>query len=454
VRTFLDTLLSRGTDRYGPTPSPMFVSILDCATKEHPGCELPPIEGQRQGDRAPFGGNLQHDLMLLRACSYVSQMTGDEKYRQAADAYLRFFLDNCTSTPTGLWPWGEHAHWDFIKEAPGHNTHEYLGAAPIEFWAQAWEMNPKAVLREADGLLNHVVNLQTFDYNRHADISQPLATPRPKDMVFLDFPRHGGFYTQVWAFAYSRTGDGKYLDWCGKMMDHFESVRHGQSGLLPSTSTTSAGSCGVTTQLSLAVTLLESAPLLGATPTGARCKRLARELLDAVAGLPHKASEGLYCLRCPIEGPKAGQVKLTPPGSTAHYGGPFLAMDALLWARAYRLTGDRRCLDIAEGLARFYATTKDSPAAENTRAHIYGTVIELLVDMDELVGGPLWLPAAEGYAQKATGLLYCGGLFRGATNLWYYESQLWPGTFVYALVRLHARLAQPNVLGQPNYFHR
>jgi hypothetical protein len=66
------------------------------------------------------------------------------------------------------------------------------------FWEWAWSLNPEAVRGEADGCLNHIVNLDTFDFNRHADISTPLRTPRPAKLYFLDFPRHGAFYLHMW----------------------------------------------------------------------------------------------------------------------------------------------------------------------------------------------------------------------------------------------------------------
>lgn len=455
ARSCVETLIADGTDRYGEVRSPMFVSVLDTSGHRHPNCQLPAIEGQRQGDRALFGGNLQHDIMLLRACEYMAQITGDGNYRDAARAYLQFFLDECTNTPSGLWPWGEHAHWDFYKEAPGHNTHEYLGAPPLDFWEFAWSLNSEAVLREANGLLDHVVNLENFDYNRHADITRPLPDPRPEGMGFFDFPRHGGFYIQAWAFAYSKTADEKYLNWCERMMDHHTSVRHPESGLIPVTSSQHPDLVSVATQLSLAISMLESVPLLSDTPTARRCDRLAHEYLQSLAALPHQPDKGLYCGRSPIAGPREQAANLlAEPGFAAHYGKAFLCMDALLWTQAYRLTGEPKYLDIALGPARFYATAEQVPAEEHTRAHIYGSLIDLMLDMNEIVSGNEWMPAAERYARQAIEELFHNGLLRGATSLWYYESELWPGTLVYALVRLQTVLDESPVRVKPNYFHR
>ena len=54
--------------------------------------------------------------------------------------------------------------------------------------------------------MNHVVDLETFAFNRHADIRKPLDTPRPVIRDYLDFPRHGGFYIHLWTTVYRKTG--------------------------------------------------------------------------------------------------------------------------------------------------------------------------------------------------------------------------------------------------------
>ena len=449
LRSCCDTLMTDGTDQYGEVKQPIFMSILGTTDHAHPNLAIPPIEGQRQGDRALFGGNLQHDLPLL-----LAMRTMGGAYEAGAQAYLSAFLKNCTHTATGLWPWGEHAHWQVYEDQPGHNTHEYLGAAPINFWDWAWSIDPEAVKREADGLINHIYRLSDFAYNRHADLAHPLPTPRkdPGD-GYLDFPRHGGFYMQVWSYAFSKTHDPKYLDWADRMMDHHVAARHPATQLIPSTTTRDKASFSAQTILSLSVSMLESVPLLGQTPEAERCNRLAREYLDTLLSLPHKPTESLFVTGGPVAG-LADPPKLASPGYTEQYGGgDFLGTTGHLYARAYRLTKDPRCLAMAKGIAVWY---RDNPAPDlpHLRASVYGKALQLMLEMDDLTGEDGWLPAAEGFARAAIGKLHDNGLFRGASKLWYYDSELGVGTLGYGLVRLQARLDGEPGGAEPICFER
>lgn len=437
ARSFADAMIEHGTDRYGAQHNPMFASILDLRTRTHPGAEIPPIVGQRQHDRAMFGGNLQHDVPLLIAMEQMTALTGDEKYREAAHDYLRFFLGNCAGTPTGLWPWGEHAHWDFYTESVGHYSHEHLGLPPQSFYDLAWEINPQAVIGEADGCINHVVNFETFDFNRHADVLQPLPEPRPEGLGFLDFARHGGFYLYEWAYAYSKTGDEKYLGWINGMVDHFEDNRfpNGIKMATPERNLTQWS-------LSLALTMMQAAPLIGDNETGKRVARLAGEYLT------EQAADGSFDTEQLQE-----KINARPPGFNYGYGyGDFSLTN--LWVLAHRLTGEQRYLDIARVNAAFYRDVQDVPDDPELRAIVFGELIELLLDMHEFDGDQAWLDSAERYAQLAIERFYHDGLFRGGTKLWYYDSELCVSTLVHALVRLGA-VKSGNADAVPAlYFHR
>jgi len=209
------------------------------------------------------------------------------------------------------------------------------------------------------------------------------------------------------------------------MVDHFEETRLKESGFLPILSQYSYRPSlrpNPGCNLSVGLSMLEAAPLLEGTPAGRRLRELGREYLAKVAEKPDHVPE--------------------KPGFAEVYGGGDFSGDgALLRAHAYRLTGDARHLDAARKVAAAYAGVQPIPAEPYTRAQVYGVLLNLMLDLHELDKGARWLPAADAYARRAIEVLYHNGLFRGAVNVWYYDSELGVNGLVYGLLRLHAAQA-------------
>ena len=81
------------------------------------------IAGQRDGDRSYGGSNLIHDEAALKTLYALAEALERPEYAQAADRYLRYFANNCTATPSGLFPWGEHAFWHLGEGRIGNSRH-------------------------------------------------------------------------------------------------------------------------------------------------------------------------------------------------------------------------------------------------------------------------------------------------------------------------------------------
>jgi len=453
ARSFLDTMIREGTDRYGPVASGMFASLLDMGTHRIPEETPPNVPGQRLGDRATRGGNLFHDVMLLRAADHLTDLTGDRKYRQAVTDYLGFFTAHCRQ-PTGLFPWGEHAHWDFFREAPGHTTHEYLGGVPAEFWQRLWELSPGAVRGEADGLLNHVVSLESFAFDRHADVRRPLPTPRPAGMGYMDFPRHGGFYVHLWTFLYAKTGEAKYLEWSEKMIDKHWRARNAVSGLPPGCPGRDPRAASSETMLSFSISVLEAARGIADRDVKGRWEAVAKAFLDSILRLPHRPGEGQFLVDFAVDcRPEEATGAYTKPYEYG-YGGGFTADDAVLLAAGHRLTGDARALRLAEAFAAYYAAHDPPSPGEIVRAHVYASILGLFNDLYDQTGKREWLDQAERYARLAIERLFHRGLFRGATGIDHYEGDMMVGNLVYNLVWLHALKAGAGRKVEPNYYNR
>ncbi|MGB9606647.1 MAG: hypothetical protein ACPL88_12295, partial [Bryobacteraceae bacterium] len=237
VRNFLDTMIERGTDRYGAVHSPLFAAMLDLDTLSLPVTSLPvealrwrpqiqaigyglpdPPVGVRPGDRAPVGNNLEHDIMLLRALYEFSELTGEGRYAQHADACLRFWLLNCQSPATGLMYSGEHASWDFYHEQGYADTYEVYRRFP--FWGKLYAMDPARALRFADALwMAQLGDKRVGDYSRHARISAYGPD------TGAAYPRHAGFYIWAYANAYAQTRDPKFVERVELLIESRTSLR-------------------------------------------------------------------------------------------------------------------------------------------------------------------------------------------------------------------------------------
>ena len=452
VKTFADTMIASGTDRYGSVHSPMFASLIDLKSHRNPEDVPGNSVGQRYGDRSLRGGNLHQDVMLLQAMDNISKLTGDRKYRQAVTDYLTFFLENCPHPNTGLFPWGEHAYWDFYEEKYHYDTHEFLGGVPNSFWERMWNIDPQALRREADGLINHIKNLDNFDFDRHADLTKPMPVPRPKEYGGMNFARHAGFYIGLWTYAYSKTNDQKYLDWALKMIDHHWNMRSEKHGLPPNRKN-EKNSSAVST-LSLALNLLEAAELLPEGKARKRYEHVANTYMDAILRLPHKPAEGKFLIDLPMDvAPEKATGSYGEPYKFG-YGGGFSADYASLLVGVYRLTKNDRALKLAQQFADYYATHNPPPITEGVFARVYATIIGLFNDLYEINPKEMYLEQSKRYSKDAIEKLYHNGLFRGATNINHYEGDMMVGSLAYNIVWLHALENKADVKIEPNYFTR
>ena len=216
VKRSIDTLIEHGRDDYGPTKTPLIMAVLDTATLRSP--KKPErldasvrLEGRihRRGEQ---GSNLWYDQSLINAMRRLSRITDDEKYDNAADDYITYYLANCNKPQdsrhpyhTGLPAWGTHIYWSCYEERPAGDQ---AGSGPHEIllfranWQDMYRLAPEAVRRIADGVwTHHIVDKDTGLHNRHDDGKQGC-----------DFAFSGGSFLHLFATLHDLTGESHYLD--------------------------------------------------------------------------------------------------------------------------------------------------------------------------------------------------------------------------------------------------
>lgn len=168
VYRYADTMLEKGRDTYGPQKTGLLLSALDRNTF----APLPNI---------PVA-NPQHDENLLRLLYTLSELTLKPVYRNAADAELKWLLQNAASPL---------ATWDVMKDEPIAARADFF--RPWMLWDRCFDLAPEPSKQFA-------LALKTTS----------------------DTPREAGFKIRAWAVAHARTKDEQFLKVIAASLDALE----------------------------------------------------------------------------------------------------------------------------------------------------------------------------------------------------------------------------------------
>ena len=426
----------------------LFPSLLD-RHAHNMLAELPePIPGQRTGDRSHPGSNLIHDEAALKTMYGLSAALDRPQYAEGADRYLRRFAADCTSTATGLFPWGEHAFWhlaedrvgscrELFDEASGSATHDHLRQAPLWLWEKLQEFNPECVQRFAEGLDYHWTLGERAEYSRHAHIEKKKRYDQGARSC--DFPRHGGFYIFDWSFAYRQSGQKEFLEQIERMLDYWWPRRDEHSLLLiesrsPEDDEQFFNINAPAQTLSLGTSLLESISLLEQRQPElcATMRQRALAYVDGFLAAPHDPERGCFAL---ASRRKSNELFLATPIWGSVYGvwpASYVALTALC---AYRLTRDQRLLDWATAVGQCYVR-EELPEEVATPAMDAGLALGLLADLYDITGEKVWLDEGMTLAAKLDAVYFDAELPRGAAGIDWYESQMGPSFLQHGLARI------------------
>lgn len=416
--------------------------------------DLPPaIPGQRDGDRSHLGSNLIHDQALLATLYALAESEGRSDLSEAADRYLNRFVSVCTDTPTGIFPWGEHAYWHLENQAVGNSyllrsyagdppvTHDHLRQAPLWLWEKLHDIRPECVYRFGEGLDGHwtvgePVEIEQ-EYIRHAYIELPKPYARGKRSC--DFPRHGGFYIFDWAFAYARSGRTDFGNRIRRMLDYWWEMRDNLDLLLIESRSPEedeqfyqVNAPGQT--LSLGVSLLEASELVGPRDRdlAARMEERGRAYIDAFFRAPHDLDAGTFAL---LSKRGTNEIRQAMPIWGSVYGVWPASYVALTCLCGYRITQDERLLAWAAAVGKRY---RSDPMPDDLAipAMDAGLGLGLLADLYALTEDAEWLSAGVFLATQLLGTYCDEPIPRGAAGIAWYESQMGPSFLIHGLARI------------------
>lgn len=295
VRSHADAMLESGRGTVDGEVTPLFGGVIDVGLRQVITFLTPPPPCIRITDFNWCGNNLTHDLPLLEVLNTLGDVSGEKHYNAAVEDVFKYYGAHCPHPVTGLFPWGEHAQWSFgdksilpcsfsngLSNYRDQNlVHDHLAFAPGWFWQGLWNHHPDVVTKFAHGLDGHIVNAETFEHNRHGQLSQGWWHDKhnPGTGQGKDFARHAGFFIFDTLFAYARSGDESLLEWARRKTKYHMDRRLPNGiihGCVRSKEEQEEGQHD-----SFVLSIADAADVLGDTPEGHEFRAYAEELFDA-----------------------------------------------------------------------------------------------------------------------------------------------------------------------------
>lgn len=436
VYNYANAMIEHGRDTYGPQKTGLFLSALDRETLGPLKSRPPPPAGIREGDRpGPAGGplvgaNPQLDENLLRVMYFLKGLSSEDRYSQAADNALKWFLENAQSPKTGLLPWGEHLSWNVMTDevASGHREPVHEFARPWLLWDKCFELAPEPSRKFALGLWNsQIADHETGAFNRHANLHE--SSPESG----MDFARHAGFYIRTWAEAYAHTDDKTFLTAIDVLLKRYERKRHPKTGLIEVVS----GSSNANSALSLSLGIdCDGAARKVPEPLRMRLRRFALREDEIFCSLSHDLKNGKgFALSLDLATGK-------PDGSfsplwDAKYGGFTTAAVGMMCVSRYHNTGqaDYRDLIVAAGDAYMDSVPTDDVDAWPMT---FGHAISLELAAFGATARQEYFDRAFGLGEIAIHRFFDNSVLpRASLKTDHYESITGADTLVLALAELH-----------------
>lgn len=472
VQACADNILEHARDTYGPVQTPMFMAIMDVATNESPKAPLV-LDGLIRSEgrlhrRNPAGCDLWEDQPLLRTMYGLTTLTGDSKYADACDAYIKIYFERARKE-NGMLAWGTHIYYDAYTDAPGGDQdglgpHEILVLLPE--WDRMWNAAPEALTKEIEGIWEwHVVDKQTGLHNRHDD-----------KRVGCDFAFSGGSFIQAFAFLYNKTKEPKYLEWAKIVAGRHWNARNPETNLAPDAPSTGdrydANHCFTTVTGPHTAALLRAYELTG----DAWFKEVALAYIQAYLKYGWDADARQWRAMLALDGaPVMAQEKgegydvWKPTGyidiwRTVMFSYEFPITAAQTAIYAYEITGDPAALESARhwatniranlppGIGRRWRqetleALPEAAATGGTYAENYGRAISFFLHLHYATRDQADLDTALALADEAVDKLYTNGWFKGHPAKPYYENTDGVGFLMYALLELsqYPQQMKPNL---------
>lgn len=234
VRTFAENVFVSGKDRWSGHATPLLADGINIHTGE-------PVEWIYEGEHYIIH-NLANQQILFRTLTGLSNLTGDEKYRDAAKEAISYHFNNLRSD-CGLLRWGGHQIIDMNTLEPvgrfDADCHEFKNNFP--FYDLMWEVNSKATADFLRAFWNaHIFDWNRLDMNRHGRYGLSMGDLWNSEFIKpepffegdgLTFINAGSDLIYAGAMLYYLNHESDALRWAKLLAEQFAGARHPETGL-------------------------------------------------------------------------------------------------------------------------------------------------------------------------------------------------------------------------------
>jgi len=451
AQAFADRLLETAKDTYGPVQTELWASVINAKTGKipRPEEEVPATAGTRNHDRAVWGSNFYHDVSTVKLMFALSELTGEDRYREEAEAYVQSFLTYTQNPQTGLLGWGEHLYYHFYEDSVGVGigietqrdfSHEFLAATPpLELF---WGIDSARTRKAIAGLRYHFRGFQTQSYlfNRHAHWN--VVRPDKENWYRYQFQRdgqpwikHSALLSYSFYFLHAKTDEEKWAEWGNGVGTLYWRHRHPETDLVVGCiddqrpMTRYAQLTGTTM---LAYWLLKTYEV---DPSATWAKSQAEVLLKAIEQYCWDQEQQIYSGRYETDGSLAEDEPYNV-FATGYSSSGVMEFGRMVAYFAKKLA-DTTYLQMVKRAANIVDKTE---FPEIYVINSLAVAVNFYLDIYELTQDTHYLTQAKRFADKGIDQLYQNGLFVRQPGDEYYEAKLGTGSYVLGLLRLHMLL--------------
>lgn len=421
---FANTLLENAKDNYGPKETPMLLSMLEIKTRQKlspKDADLGHNDNKADEMRSANGANLSHDFATLRGFYHLSNITGNNKYRDAANAYLKYFLNNCVSPTTGLFAYGKHMYYNVVEDTVVHYRHELGKQIPL--LAEMWKLEPEVMHRYTEAIRKyHIYDDAHFFYDRQANYYTGEFEELADRGTWI---KHAGLFANIFLANFAQKEKRKYINWARKISVLFSDFSNPQTMLVRDNLLDKEASTCRQNPI-LAWYLLNTTRFFEDDFIILTALNFIRSFTEYAY---NPDDQTFYAELSLADGKPASDER-----QSIWHGRGLALITARACILAYTKTRDKFFLDRA---LKYVSYIRNSSPSRTTSPGNIGNAIQFFIDMYQTNKSSVFLNEARKLAQYAIKTYFENGLIKSRPDGVVYSAQTGPGVLFSALVKLY-----------------